>query len=204
MSSTEQNVSREELVRYEKARSLLNNARSELEELQQSEAVSVFQKQLSLLQKRLVNDPASLRSMFIADGSQALIWEFQQPELGGAFTATLWNMLVRGDDMGTILQRFIWALPLKFKRKFIKAIDVHLSRALSDVQGPVGRLARRSVHSALHPSGGRARRSTSNSSTRAISATRASATACAKSSCSSGSRCCATSSATTSRASSAC
>ena len=126
MSSTEQNVSREELVRYEKARSLLNNARSELEELQQSEAVTVFQKQLSLLQKRLVNDPASLRSMFIADGSQALVWEFQQPELGAAFTATLWNMLVRGDDMGSILQRFIWALPLKFKRKFIKAIDVHL------------------------------------------------------------------------------
>jgi len=125
MSSIETNA-REELVRYEKARTVLNTARTELEELQQSEAVSVFQKQLALLQKRLVNDPASLRSMFIADGSQALVWEFQQPELGGAFTATLWNMLVRGDDMGTILQRFIWALPLKFKRKFIKAIDVHL------------------------------------------------------------------------------
>jgi glutamate synthase (NADPH/NADH) small chain len=29
--------------------------------------------------------------------------------------------------MSAILLRFIWAMPLKFKRKFVKAIDVHLS-----------------------------------------------------------------------------
>ena len=39
----------------------------------------------------------------------------------------LWSLLLRDDDMSTILQRFIWAMPLKFKRKFIAAIDAHLS-----------------------------------------------------------------------------
>ncbi|MBB5049279.1 glutamate synthase (NADPH/NADH) small chain [Rhodopseudomonas rhenobacensis] len=116
-----------ELLRYEQARSTLETTRSELEELQHSEAVSVFQKQIALLQKRLLNDPASLREMFINDGTQAIVWEFQQPALGLGFTVTLWDLLKRGDDMSTILQRFIWALPLKFKRKFIKAIDSHLS-----------------------------------------------------------------------------
>ncbi len=115
-----------DVLRYQQARSTLESSKSELEELQASEAVGVFQKQLALLQKRLVNDPASLRNMFIADGTSAIVWEFQQPELGEAFINTLWNLLARGDDMSIILQRLIWALPLKFKRKFIKAIDVHL------------------------------------------------------------------------------
>ena len=65
--------------------------------------------------------------MFVADGVQAIAWEFQQEELGAAFTRTLWNLLVRNDEMSTILLRFIWFMPLKFKRKFIKAIDAHLS-----------------------------------------------------------------------------
>ncbi|MBI5131649.1 MAG: sulfide/dihydroorotate dehydrogenase-like FAD/NAD-binding protein [Rhodopseudomonas palustris] len=115
-----------EVLRYEQARSALETSRNELEELQHSEAVGVFQKQIALLQKRLLNDPASLRNMFIADGTQAIVWEFQQPELGAAFTVMLWELLKRDDDMATILQRFIWALPLKYKRKFIKAIDLHL------------------------------------------------------------------------------
>jgi glutamate synthase (NADPH/NADH) small chain len=55
------------------------------------------------------------------------VWEFKQNELGGNFIKTLWNLLLRDDDMSTILMRFIWALPLKFKRKFIAAIDAHLS-----------------------------------------------------------------------------
>jgi len=87
----------------------------------------VFQKQLSLLRKHLLSDPRSLRSVFVADGVQAIAWEFQQDELGPAFTTTLWNLLVRNDEMSTILLRFIWFMPLKFKRKFIKAIDAHLA-----------------------------------------------------------------------------
>jgi len=86
----------------------------------------IFQKQLSLLRKHLLRDPRSLRSVFVADGVQAIAWEFQQEDLGAAFTTTLWNLLLRNDEMSTILLRFIWFMPLKFKRKFVKALDVHL------------------------------------------------------------------------------
>ena len=79
------------------------------------------------MRKRLLNDPKSLRQIFIDDGTQAIVWEFKQDELGADFTKTLWNLLLRDDDMSTILQRFIWAVPLKFKRKFIAALDAHLS-----------------------------------------------------------------------------
>jgi glutamate synthase (NADPH/NADH) small chain len=86
----------------------------------------IFQKQLALLRKHLLRDPRSLRSVFVADGVQAIAWEFQQEDLGAAFTATLWNLLLRNDEMSTILLRFIWFMPLKFKRRFVKALDVHL------------------------------------------------------------------------------
>jgi glutamate synthase (NADPH/NADH) small chain len=88
---------------------------------------AVFQTQLSLLRKRLLGDPKSLRSLFVADGVQAIAWEFQQEELGAAFTQTLWNLLLRNDAMSAILLRFIWVLPLKYKRRFVKALDAHLS-----------------------------------------------------------------------------
>ena len=92
-----------------------------------SEALQVFKKQFGLLRKRLLSDPKSLRQVFIDDGTHAIVWEFQQDQLGADFTKTLWNLLLRDDDMSLILQRFIWALPLKFKRKFIAALDAHLS-----------------------------------------------------------------------------
>jgi glutamate synthase (NADPH/NADH) small chain len=88
---------------------------------------AVFQKQLALLRRHLLSDPRSLRSVFVADGVQAIAWEFQQPELGAAFTKTLWNLLLRNDDMSTVLLRFLWFMPLKFKRRFVAAIDAHLS-----------------------------------------------------------------------------
>jgi glutamate synthase (NADPH/NADH) small chain len=105
----------------------LETTQSEIEELEHSAAFEVFQKQLGLLRKRLLNDPQSLRQVFIDDGTQAIVWEFKQDKLGGNFTKTLWNLLLRDDDMSSILQRFIWNVPLKFKRKFIAAIDAHLS-----------------------------------------------------------------------------
>ena len=39
----------------------------------------------------------------------------------------LWDLLLRGDDMSTLVQKFIWDAPLKYKLKFIEAIDKHLS-----------------------------------------------------------------------------
>ena len=43
------------------------------------------------------------------------------------FTLSLWDVLLRGDDMSTLFQQFIWDAPLKYKLKFIQAIDKHLS-----------------------------------------------------------------------------
>jgi glutamate synthase (NADPH/NADH) small chain len=118
---------REDLERYREVSTVLETTQSELEDLESSEALQVFKKQLGLLRKRLLSDPKSLRQVFIDDGTHAIIWEFRQDQLGADFTKTLWNLLLRDDDMSTILQRFIWALPLKFKRRFVAAIDTHLS-----------------------------------------------------------------------------
>ncbi|PLW75936.1 sulfide/dihydroorotate dehydrogenase-like FAD/NAD-binding protein [Cohaesibacter celericrescens] len=87
----------------------------------------LFHMQLDVLKKHLAADPKSLNSVFVADGTQAMAWEFQQPEIGERFISVLWNLLLRDDDMSIVLQRFLWDLPLKFKRKFIKALDTHLS-----------------------------------------------------------------------------
>ena len=129
--------------------------RSEIEELEHSEAFEVFQKQLGLLRKRLLNSPQSLRQVFIDDGTQAIVWEFKQDELGGNFTKTLWNLLLRDDDMSTILLRFIWNVPLKFKRKFIAAIDAHLSDRYPMFKGlSQGWPAQNSIPPYIRPRGG--------------------------------------------------
>ncbi|RYH09744.1 sulfide/dihydroorotate dehydrogenase-like FAD/NAD-binding protein [Tropicimonas sp. IMCC6043] len=87
----------------------------------------LFQQQIEVLKRHLAADPRSLRSVFVADGTQAMAWEFQQPELGETFIGVLWNLLLKEDEMSTVLQRFLWDLPLKFKRKFVRALDAHLS-----------------------------------------------------------------------------
>ena len=125
---------REDVERYYRAnlaiesnRNRMEDARSAMQELEQSESVELFQKQVGLLQKRLVDDPKFFNQLFISEGVKAISWEFQQEALTEAFTKTLWNLLLHGDDMSTLLLRFIWNIPLKFKRKFIRAIDQHLS-----------------------------------------------------------------------------
>ncbi|MFZ1124375.1 MAG: sulfide/dihydroorotate dehydrogenase-like FAD/NAD-binding protein [Candidatus Baltobacteraceae bacterium] len=116
-----------ELQRYLHANSELEATRSKLEELERSDEVELFQKQLGLLRNRLLKSPQSFRPMFVADGTQAIAWEFQQEELGERFTRILWDLMLRGDDMSAVLQRFIWNIPLKFKRKFVRALDTYLS-----------------------------------------------------------------------------
>jgi glutamate synthase (NADPH/NADH) small chain len=100
---------------------------TQLQELERNEDAEVLDLQLGLLKKRLLADPQSFRQLFVSGGMEAVAWEFQQDELGGDFTKTFWKLLLRDDGMGTVLQRFVWELPLKFKRKFIRAIDEHLS-----------------------------------------------------------------------------
>src|SRR5208282_4216654 len=117
----------DDLERYREAAQALEATQGEIEELERTEAFEVFQKQLGLLRRRLLNSPDSLRQMFIDDGMQAIVWEFKQDALGRDFTKTLWSLLLREDDTSAILLRFVWNVPLKFKRKFIAAIDAHLS-----------------------------------------------------------------------------
>jgi len=105
----------------------LDDAAEALEELEHNASVELFQKQVDLLKKRLVNDPQFFQQTFITEGTNAIAWEFQQDELGEAFTRTLWKLLCNNDDMSTLLMRFLWNVPLKFKRKFIRALDAYLS-----------------------------------------------------------------------------
>jgi glutamate synthase (NADPH/NADH) small chain len=119
----------------ENNRHYIEQARETVTELENSRSVELFQKQLGLLQKRLVHDPQFFQQMFISEGTSAIAWEFQQDELGEAFTHTLWGLLLRNDEMSTLLLRFLWNIPLKFKRKFIRAIDRHLSGRYPMFQG---------------------------------------------------------------------
>jgi glutamate synthase (NADPH/NADH) small chain len=125
---------REDLEHYQVAnraietnRHRIEDSEREIEELAHTRAVELFQKQVALLQKRLLNDPKFFQQMFITEGTNAIAWEFQQNELSEPFTRTLWDLLIRSDDMSTLLLRFLWRIPLKFKRKFVRAIDHHLS-----------------------------------------------------------------------------
>ncbi|MGB5775843.1 MAG: sulfide/dihydroorotate dehydrogenase-like FAD/NAD-binding protein [Sedimenticolaceae bacterium] len=114
-------------LEIENNRHHLDDSAEALEELEHSASVELFQKQVDLLKKRLVSDPQFFRQTFISEGTSAIAWEFQQDELGEAFTRTLWKLLCNNDDMSTLLMRFIWSIPLKFKRKFIRALDAYLS-----------------------------------------------------------------------------
>ena len=125
---------KEDLNRYYRAneeiastRHRMEDVNRELEQLEHSDAVELFQKQIALLQKRLVRNPGFFQQMFIDEGISAIAWEFQQEELSAGFTRMFWDLLLRGDDMSTVLLRFVWNIPLKFKRKFIRAIARHLS-----------------------------------------------------------------------------
>jgi glutamate synthase (NADPH/NADH) small chain len=117
----------EDLHRYLEAADSLESSQAQVETLQRTESVASFHHQMDLLQRRLLSEPRAFRDLFISEGMQAVAWEFQQPELSPEFTATLWAMLVRGDDSSAVLMRFLWGVPLGLKRKFIRAIDQHLS-----------------------------------------------------------------------------
>ncbi|MEN8179927.1 MAG: sulfide/dihydroorotate dehydrogenase-like FAD/NAD-binding protein [Pseudomonadota bacterium] len=114
-------------MEIENSRHHIEDAREEIKELEHHEAVELFQKQVGLLQKRLVNDPQFFQQVFITEGTNAIAWEFKQDELGEQFIHTLWGLLLRNDDMSTMLLRFLWNIPLKYKRKLVRAIDKHLS-----------------------------------------------------------------------------
>ena len=97
------------------------------EDEQSSLAVEIFHKQVDLLAQRLIRQPASFRQIFIGEGVHAVAAEFQQDALSATFTQTFWQLLLRNDAMSLVLLRFVWDIPLTFKRKFIRAIEAHLA-----------------------------------------------------------------------------
>jgi glutamate synthase (NADPH/NADH) small chain len=111
----------------EATRKHLAEASEAMHELEGSEDVEVFQKQIDLLKRRLYEQPAFFHQVFISEGSNAIAWEFQQPELGKDFIRSFWNLLTREDAMSIVLMRFIWNVPLGYKRKFIRALDNHMT-----------------------------------------------------------------------------
>ncbi len=117
----------DDLQRYLDASGALDSTRSQIETLEHTEAVETFHNQLALLRRRLLNEPQAFRDMFIADGTSAMAWEFQQEELSPEFIRTMWALMLRDDDASKVLMRFVWNVPLKLKRKFVRAIDQHLS-----------------------------------------------------------------------------
>ena len=119
---------RDDLTRYLRASEALTRTADEVEELGRSEAVETYRSQMDLLGRRLQTNPRAFREIFIADGMGAVAAEFRQPELSAEFTDTLWAKLLAGNDASLVLMRFIWNLPLGAKRKFIRALDVHLSQ----------------------------------------------------------------------------
>lgn len=127
--SNEMNLSssQEDLQRYLAASTALVGAREQVDELERTGAVNVFHKQMDLLRRKLLTEPQAFREMFIADGANAIVSEFQQEELSAEFIHTMWELMLRDDDTSKMLMRFVWAVPLKLKRKFIRAIDQHLS-----------------------------------------------------------------------------
>ncbi|HEY3549302.1 MAG TPA: hypothetical protein VGK17_24790, partial [Propionicimonas sp.] len=118
---------RADVHRYLDATSALETTRVEVETLERSEGVGSFNRQLDLLKRRLLTQPEAFRDMFLADGMQAVAWEFRQPELSEAFVRSLWATLMRGDDSSRVIMRFVWNLPLKQKRLFVRGLDQHLS-----------------------------------------------------------------------------
>ena len=114
-------------LEIEKSRHHIDENKEEISALEHNASIELFKKQVGLLEKRLVSDPRAFHQMFINEGSNAAAREFQQDELSKDFTQTLWALLLKNDDMSTLLLRFLWDLPLKYKRKFIRAIEQHLS-----------------------------------------------------------------------------
>ncbi len=127
MSTGTTSFNREDLQRYVSASNTLESTRSQVEALEQTSAVGTFNRQMDLLRRRLLSDPKAFRDMFITDGMSAVVAEFREDELSPEFIRLFWDLLLRDDDTSKVLMRFIWDVTLRLKRKFVRALDLHLS-----------------------------------------------------------------------------
>ncbi|MCL1898543.1 MAG: FAD-dependent oxidoreductase, partial [Micrococcales bacterium] len=124
---TDQPNQQEEVQRWETARQNLQAETRRVEALGASEPVAQFHRQVAVLERALAADPRTFRPVFLKQGMAALAWEFQQRDLTEAITIEIWEGLLAGGDLGTVLMRFIWNLPVGKKRAFLRAVDRYLS-----------------------------------------------------------------------------
>ena len=55
---------------------MLENSACEMQELEESDPVQLFQRQVELLNRRLLNNPGAFQQIFMEEGMQAVAWEF--------------------------------------------------------------------------------------------------------------------------------
>lgn len=118
---------RGDVRQYMDTRESLRAAQAQLRHLEDSDAVDAFTSQVDVLRRQLADNPRQFRDLFINAGLNATMGEFQRGTLTAEFTRALWDALLRDDDGSTVVMCFLWDLPLRLKRTFIRALDEHMS-----------------------------------------------------------------------------
>ncbi|GAB7220348.1 sulfide/dihydroorotate dehydrogenase-like FAD/NAD-binding protein [Vibrio comitans] len=88
---------------------------------------TISKAQHALLEQRMQKDPKRFQQMVIDESMQAIQAALKHGELSASFVAKLWELLLIDDELSITLQRYLWRVPLKQKRAFVRGIDQHLS-----------------------------------------------------------------------------
>ena len=90
-------------------------------------AAILSQSQRELILKRMEQNPQRFQKMLIDESQQLIRETLKRGNLSEAFITKLWDLLLVGDDLSVALLRYLWRIPLKQKRAFVQALDIHLS-----------------------------------------------------------------------------
>ncbi|MEZ9550180.1 sulfide/dihydroorotate dehydrogenase-like FAD/NAD-binding protein [Vibrio breoganii] len=88
---------------------------------------TISKAQQALLEQRMRKDPKRFQQMVIDESMQAIQAALKYGELSASFVEKLWELLLVDDELSVTLQRYLWRVPLKQKRAFVRGIDRHLS-----------------------------------------------------------------------------
>ncbi|MEZ9705995.1 sulfide/dihydroorotate dehydrogenase-like FAD/NAD-binding protein [Vibrio breoganii] len=88
---------------------------------------TISKAQQTLLEQRMRKDPKRFQQMVIDESMQAIQAALKFGELSASFVEKLWELLLVDDELSITLQRYLWRVPLKQKRGFVRGIDRHLS-----------------------------------------------------------------------------
>ena len=85
------------------------------------------QSQRELLTLQMEKNPQRFQQLIIEDSQRVIQNVLKHGKLNASFTHKLWQLLIENNALSNALQRYLWRVPLKQKRSFIRAIDQHLS-----------------------------------------------------------------------------